>query len=113
MSMSRDGLLPKAFSKIHPKYQTPWFSTIVTAVIVAVPSLFMASDLMTDLTSIGTLFAFVLVSGGVLMLPRLSKESERLSPRKFRLPYINGKFIVPLLFLLYLYFVRGELISSV
>jgi basic amino acid/polyamine antiporter, APA family len=113
MSMSRDGLLPKAFAKIHPKYQTPWFSTIVTAVIVAVPSLFMASDLMTDLTSIGTLFAFVLVSGGVLMLPRLSKESERLSPRKFRLPYINGKFIVPLLFLLYLYFVRGELISSV
>lgn len=113
MSMSRDGLLPKAFSKIHPKYQTPWFSTIVTAVIVAVPSLFMASDLMTDLTSIGTLFAFVLVSGGVLMLPRLSKESERLSPRKFRLPYINGKFIVPLLFLLYLYFVRDELISSV
>ena len=113
MSMSRDGLLPKAFSKIHPKYQTPWFSTIVTAVIVAVPSLFMASDLMTDLTSIGTLFAFVLVSGGVLMLPRLSKESERLNPRKFRLPYINGKFIVPLLFVLYLYFVRNELISSV
>ena len=110
MSMSRDGLLPKAFAKIHPKYQTPWFSTIVTGVIVAIPSLFMASDLMTDLTSIGTLFAFVLVSGGVLMLPRLSRESDT---RRFRLPYVNGKFIVPLLFLVYLFFVREELITSI
>ncbi|HET9486874.1 MAG TPA: amino acid permease [Chryseosolibacter sp.] len=114
MSMSRDGLLPKAFARIHPRYQTPWFSTIVTGVIVAIPSLFMASDLMTDLTSIGTLFAFVLVSGGVLMLPRLAKRNEEeIANRKFRLPYINGKVIVPLLFLLYLYFVRGEISNSI
>lgn len=113
MSMSRDGLLPKAFAKIHPRYQTPWFSTIVTGVIVAIPSLFMASDLMTDLTSIGTLFAFVLVSGGVLMLPRLSRESEMASPRRFKLPYINGKFIVPVLFIVYLYFVRRDVAESV
>jgi amino acid transporter len=111
MSMSRDGLLPNAFAKIHPKYQTPWFSTIVTGVIVAIPSLFMASDLMTDLTSIGTLFAFVLVSGGVLMLPRISGNSD--DRQKFRLPYINGKFIVPLVFATYLFFVRDRLSSGV
>jgi amino acid transporter len=90
MSMSRDGLLPKAFAKVHPKYQTPWFATIVTGVIVAVPSLFMQSSRMTDLTSIGTLFAFVLVSGGVLLLPRLDNREKG----GFRLPYINGRFIV-------------------
>lgn len=95
MSMSRDGLLPKAFGKIHPKYQTPYISTIVTAIIVAVPSLFMQSSLMTDLTSIGTLFAFVLVAGGVLMLP---KNTDVLAKGSFRLPYINGQLIVPVLY---------------
>ncbi len=114
MSMSRDGLLPKAFAKIHPRYQTPWFSTIVTGVLVAVPSLFMASDLMTDLTSIGTLFAFVLVSGGVLMLPRIASLRDVPNPeRRFRLPYINGKYIVPALFLIYVYFVRDEISSNI
>ncbi len=114
MSMSRDGLLPRAFGKIHPRYQTPWFSTIITGVIVAIPSLFMASDLMTDLTSIGTLFAFVLVSGGVLMLPRIANLRGEANPeRKFRLPYINGKFIVPILFILFLFFVRDKISNSV
>lgn len=113
MSMSRDGLLPKAFGKIHPRYQTPWFSTIVTGVIVAIPSLFMASDLMTDLTSIGTLFAFVLVSGGVLMLPRIANLKGDANPTgKFRLPNINGKFIVPILFIIFLFFVRGKISNS-
>src|SRR5579872_1167185 len=70
MSMSRDGLLPKAFSRIHPKYHTPTFATIVTGLLVAVPALFMNLTEVTDLTSIGTLFAFVLVCGGVLLLPR-------------------------------------------
>ena len=112
MSMSRDGLLPRAFGKIHPRYQTPWFSTIVTGVIVAIPSLFMASDLMTDLTSIGTLFAFVLVSGGVLMLPRIIPSADTRHHGRFRLPYINGKFIVPIVFVLYLYLVRNELVIS-
>lgn len=113
MSMSRDGLLPKAFGKIHSRYQTPWFSTIVTGVIVAIPSLFMASDLMTDLTSIGTLFAFVLVSGGVLMLPRIANLKGDANPTgKFRLPYINGKFIVPILFIIFLFFVRGKISNN-
>ena len=113
MSMSRDGLLPKAFGKIHPKYQTPWFSTIVTGIMVAVPSLFMESSLMTDLTSIGTLFAFVLVSGGVLTLPRVVNLKGEANPAgKFKLPYINGKLIVPALFIAFLYFSRMRIGSS-
>lgn len=94
MSMSRDGLLPKKFQKIHPKYKTPSFATIVTGVIVGIGALFIESDLVTDLTSIGTLFAFILVSGGVLFLPPKEKESG-----KFSLPYINGKWIVILLYI--------------
>ncbi|MGF7079932.1 amino acid permease [Mucilaginibacter sp. UYCu711] len=93
MSMSRDGLLPKAFSRIHPKYHTPSFATIVTGFVVAIPALFMNLTEVTDLTSIGTLFAFVLVCGGVLLLPRESAHKGR-----FHLPYINAKFIVPVLF---------------
>jgi APA family basic amino acid/polyamine antiporter len=109
MSMSRDGLLPRSFAKVHPRYQTPWFSTIVTGVMVAIPTLFMGSDLMTDLTSIGTLFAFVLVSGGVLLLPRLTPDQRE---RKFHLPYINGRFIVPIVFLGYLLLVRDKLAGA-
>jgi amino acid transporter len=105
MSMSRDGLLPKAFGWIHPKYKTPWFATIVTGVLVAIPSLFMQSSLMTDLTSIGTLFAFVLVSGGVLLLPRLDSSIKR----GFKLPYINGKLIVPVLVGIFIYVFRNRI----
>jgi APA family basic amino acid/polyamine antiporter len=94
MSMSRDGLLPKAFSRIHPKYNTPSFSTIVTGIVVAVPALFMNLTEVTDLTSIGTLFAFVLVCGGVLLLPRESSVKG-----KFQIPYVNSKWIVPVLFI--------------
>ncbi len=91
MSMSRDGLLPKAFSRIHPKHKTPGFSTIVTGIVVAVPALFMNLTEVTDLTSIGTLFAFVLVCGGVLVL---DKDTEQTRGR-FRIPYINSRYIVP------------------
>ncbi|MXV52582.1 amino acid permease [Pedobacter sp. HMF7647] len=96
MSMSRDGLLPKAFSKIHPKFKTPSFSTIVTGIVVAVPALFMNLTEVTDLTSIGTLFAFVLVCGGVLLLPK----DETATKGKFRIPYINSQYIVPALFVI-------------
>jgi basic amino acid/polyamine antiporter, APA family len=99
MSMSRDGLLPKAFGKIHPRFKTPWFSTIVTGIIVAVPSLFLDSGLMTQLTSIGTLFAFVLVSGGVLILPRISNAGKT----GFKLPYWNGRYFMPFLYAMFLY----------
>jgi APA family basic amino acid/polyamine antiporter len=93
MSMSRDGLLPKVFSKIHPKFHTPSFATIVTGFVVAIPALFLNLTVVTDLTSIGTLFAFVLVCGGVLMLPREAAKAGR-----FHLPYINSKFVAPVLF---------------
>lgn len=99
MAMSRDGLLPKKFQKVHPKFQTPSFATIVTGILVGIGALFLEGDLVTDLTSIGTLFAFVLVSGGVLLLPPRPKE-----PGKFNLPYINGQFIVPALLAIFCYF---------
>jgi amino acid transporter len=95
MSMSRDGLLPKAFSRIHPKFGTPSFATIITGLVVGIPALFVNLTVVTDLTSIGTLFAFVLVCGGVLLLPREAARTGR-----FRLPYINAKWIAPALFIL-------------
>lgn len=96
MSMSRDGLLPPAFSRIHPKFKTPYFATIVTGFVVAVPALFMNLTEVTDLTSIGTLFAFVLVCGGVLLLPKDFGDDGK---KRFRLPYVNGRYIVPVLFI--------------
>jgi APA family basic amino acid/polyamine antiporter len=99
MSMSRDGLLPKAFSRIHPIYKTPSFATVVTGFVVAIPALFMNLTEVTDLTSIGTLFAFVLVCGGVLLLPKEASQKG-----KFQIPYINSKFIVPVLFIAGMYF---------
>ncbi len=94
MSMSRDGLLPKKFSSIHPKFKTPGFSTIITGLVVGIPSLFLNLTEVTDLTSIGTLFAFVIVCAGVLKL----KPNNGTDNRTFRIPYVNGKFIVPILF---------------
>ncbi len=91
MSMSRDGLLPKIFSRIHPKYGTPSFSTILTGIVVAVPALFLNLDVVLALTSIGTLFAFVLVCGGVLVLQQQPEKKRG----KFKVPYINGRFIYP------------------
>jgi amino acid transporter len=101
MSMSRDGLLPKKFAQVHPKFGTPSFATIVTGCLVGIPSLFVSSSTMTDLTSIGTLFAFVLVCFGVLVLPRMAKEA---GSSAFRLPYLNGQFIIPAIVAIFVYF---------
>lgn len=92
MSMSRDGLLPPVFQKIHPKYKTPSFATVVTGLVVGVPILFTDKTFVLDFTSIATLFAFVLVCGGVLLIPRKEKEAG-----KFNIPYINGQFLFPLI----------------
>lgn len=108
MSMSRDGLLPSRFAKIHPRFQTPGFSTLVTGAIVATASLFMEIGLMTDLTSIGTLFAFTIVCGGVLLLPR----RENTEKKRFLLPYINSRWIMPCLFALLVFGFRDRLSSS-
>ena len=103
MSMSRDGLLPKRFSKVHPKYKTPSYATIVTGFVVAVPALFLNLTMVTDLCSIGTLFAFVLVCAGVLAL-----QNKTDIPRgKFKTPYVNSKFIMPILIIIGLVFSFG------
>lgn len=96
MSMSRDGLLWKKFSEIHPKFKTPGFATIMTGLVVAIPSLFMDMGFFVDLTSVGTFFAFILVCGGILYLDYqgLSKDA------KFKVPYINGKYVVITLFVI-------------
>ncbi len=96
MTMSRDGLLPKIFSRIHPKYKTPGFSTIVTGFLVGVPSLFLNMKFVTDLTSVGTFFAFILVCGGILVIDPQGKATNA----SFKLPYVSGKFIIPTLLLL-------------
>ncbi len=100
MSMSRDGLLPKAFSRIHPRFKTPSFATIITGLVVAVPALFMNLTEVTDLTSIGTLFAFVVVCGGVLIL----QNNKSLPSGSFQVPYVSGRFIVPVLLIVAVFF---------
>jgi basic amino acid/polyamine antiporter, APA family len=92
MSISRDGLLPPRFQKIHHRYKTPSFSTVLTGFLVGVPLLFTDKTFVLDFTSIGTLFAFVLVCGGVLLLPRKEKV-----PGRFSMPYINAQLIFPIL----------------
>ena len=96
MVMSRDGLLPKKFSNVHPKYKTPAFATIITGLLVGIPSLFMNMQFFIDLTSVGTFFAFILVCAGILYMDfkGLSKES------KFKVPYLNGKYIIGLILLI-------------
>ena len=90
MTMSRDGLMPRKFAEVHPRFKTPGFATIVTGLVVGIPILFTNEKFILDFTSIGTLFAFVLVCGGVLVLPRKEKEEG-----KFHLPYINSKYWFP------------------
>ena len=90
MSMSRDGLLGPWFQKIHPRYRTPHVTTILTGVFVAFFSAIANIDEIVQLTNIGTLFAFVLVCIGILVLRK--REPNR--PRKFRVPFVPA---VPLL----------------
>jgi len=109
MAMSRDGLLPKIFSSIHPKFRTPWFSTLLTGVLVAVPALFMNLTEVTDLSVIGTLFAFVIVCAGVLV-----KDKEFAGQNRF-VPYINSAYIVPVFFLMIvgaLFYFNGDAVRT-
>jgi APA family basic amino acid/polyamine antiporter len=91
MSMSRDGLLPKIFSRIHPKFKTPSFSTILTGFLVGIPALFLNLKVVIDLTSVGTLFAFVLVCGGVLRMSLYPNPPKS----AFKTPYINAGYFMP------------------
>ncbi len=103
MSMSRDGLLPKRFSKVHPKFKTPSYATIVTGFVVAIPALFLNLTMVTDLCSIGTLFAFVLVCAGVLVL----QNKPNIPRGKFKTPYVNSKYIMPVLLIIGLIYAFG------
>ena len=96
MAMSRDGLLPKKFSAIHPKFRTPWFATIITGLVVAIPALFMNLTEVTDLASIGTLFAFLVVCAGVLFKDKEFGREDRY------VPYIDSQYIIPGLFIIFL-----------
>lgn len=99
-SMARDGLLPKVFYKVHPKYRTPHISTILTGIFVAVFAAFASIDEMVDLTNIGTLFAFILVCAGIIVL-RI-KEPNR--ERPFKVPggiIVAALGIVACLYLIY------------
>lgn len=96
MSMSRDGLLPPKFSRVHPKFRTPSYATVVTGFVVGIPALFLNLTIVTDLCSIGTLFAFVLVCAGVLVL----QNKPNIPRGKFKTPYVNAKFIAPALLVL-------------
>ncbi len=92
MTMSRDGLLPKKFSKIHPKFKTPSFATIFTGFVVGIPILFTDLELVVDACSIGTLFAFVLVCAAVLRM-----DADPNAKRgNFKTPFIDAKFIMPI-----------------
>ena len=103
MTMSRDGLLWKRFSTIHPKYKTPSFATIVTGFLVAIPSLFMDLKFFVDLTSVGTFFAFIMVCGGILFLDAKGLTAQS----KFKVPYINGKYIIGITFLVAFAYAHG------
>ena len=90
MVMSRDGLLSPWFAKVHPRYRTPHVATIMTGAFVAFFSALANIDEIVQLTNIGTLFAFVLVCLGILILR--AREPER--PRKFRVPFVP---VIPIL----------------
>jgi APA family basic amino acid/polyamine antiporter len=98
MSMARDGLLPPFLARVHPRFKTPYVGTIITGVFVATFAAFANIAEVVDLTNIGTLFAFVLVSAGVIVLRRL--EPDRVRP--FRAPLVPLTPIISIVACLYL-----------
>ena len=90
MAMSRDGLLPEFFGRLHPKYRTPYIPTILTGVFVGLAALFIDIGEAAELTNIGTLAAFIIVCAGVLFL----RKSSPNTPRPFQCPLVP---VVPVL----------------
>jgi APA family basic amino acid/polyamine antiporter len=97
-AMSRDGLLPPAFAKVHPKFRTPYIPTILTGIFVAIPAAFLDINSAVEFTNIGTLFAFVLVCAGIIIL----RWTQPDKPRKFRTPWVPVIPILGILSCLYL-----------
>lgn len=124
--MSRDGLLPALFSHIHPRFRTPYLSSLLVGVVVALVAGLTPIDVVAELTNIGTLAAFVLVSAGVLVLRRTQPDIRR----GFRMPWVPvlpilsiigslvlivslplvtiGRFIIWLIIGLVIYFVYSQ-----
>ena len=98
MSMARDGLLPPWAAKLHPKYRTPHITTIITGIFVAVFAALAPIGVVLELTNIGTLFAFILVAAGIIVLRR--KDPDR--PRPFRTPWVPVLPFVSIAFCIYL-----------
>jgi APA family basic amino acid/polyamine antiporter len=98
MSMARDGLLPPFLARVHPRFRTPYVGTIITGLFVATFAAFANIAEVVDLTNIGTLFAFILVSAGVIVLRR--QEPDR--PRPFRVPLVPLTPIISIVTCLYL-----------
>jgi APA family basic amino acid/polyamine antiporter len=98
MSMARDGLLPPFLARVHPRFKTPYIGTIITGVFVATFAAFANIAEVVDLTNIGTLFAFVLVSAGVIVLRKL--EPDRVRP--FRAPLVPLTPLISIVTCLYL-----------
>lgn len=83
-SMSRDGLLPKAFSEVHPKFKTPYKASLFILILVGLFAAFVPGDIVGDMTSIGTLFAFILVCIAVIVLRKTDPDL----PRQFKTPWV-------------------------
>ena len=97
-AISRDGLLPPAFSRIHPRFQTPYIPTMLTGAAVGITAALLPIQEIAELTNIGTLFAFVLVCLGVWILRYIDPEQHR----PFRTPFVPLVPIVGALSCLYL-----------
>lgn len=89
-SMSKDGLLPKSFSALHPKFKTPYKANLIILVLVGLFAAFVPGDVVGNMTSIGTLFAFMLVCAAVIILRKTDPEL----PRQFKTPFVP---LVPIL----------------
>jgi len=89
-SMSKDGLLPKMFSDVHPKFKTPYKANLIILVLVGLFAAFIPGDIVGDMTSIGTLFAFILVCAAVIILRKTAPDL----PRQFKTPLVP---LVPIL----------------
>jgi APA family basic amino acid/polyamine antiporter len=95
-SMSKDGLLPKMFSAVHPKFRTPWISSLTVGLVVATFASLIPLAKLGDMTSIGTLLAFIIVSAGVWVLRKRSPELAR----PFRAPWMPLTPILGIVFAL-------------
>jgi APA family basic amino acid/polyamine antiporter len=95
-AMSRDGLLPPALGKVHPSFGTPHVATLLTGAVVAIPLFFSSLSTVVDMTSMGTLMAFAMVSAGVAYLHYAPPPNY--NPR-FRVPYIPSRWLFPIMVL--------------